>query len=102
MVEYSVGNLADIPEDRGIAVQAGRRTIALFRVGREVFAVANTCPHKGASLCDGTLVKEERVVRCPWHHWNWQLATGKLEVDPSQGIRTYQVALEGDEVILKI
>jgi 3-phenylpropionate/trans-cinnamate dioxygenase ferredoxin subunit len=102
MTEYLVGALADIPEDRGIAVQAGRSTVALFRRGKEVFAVSNTCPHKRASLCEGSWVPEEGVVRCPWHHWNWHVDTGRLEVDPRQGIRTYKVALDGDQVVLTV
>ena len=102
MTEYLVGKLADIPEDQGIAVQAGRRIVAIFRRGSELFAVANSCPHKSASLCDGTWLPEEGIVRCPWHHWNWQVASGRLEVDPRQGIRTYKIGLEGDDVVLTV
>ena len=102
MTEYLVGKLADIPEDKGIAVQAGRRIVAIFRRGRELFAVANSCPHTSASLCDGEWIADQRTVRCPWHHWNWQVATGKLEADPRQGIRTYKIGLEGDDVVLTV
>jgi nitrite reductase/ring-hydroxylating ferredoxin subunit len=82
-------------------VQAGRRTIAVFRVGNDFFAISNVCPHKGASLCDGEVLVEERRVRCPWHHWNWQLDDGKLESDPRQSVRVYELAVDGDEVILR-
>lgn len=102
MQEYSVGKLDELPDGKGIAVQAGRRTIAVFRIGGEVFAIHNTCPHKGASLCEGAVVGENKVVRCPWHHWNWKLDDGRLETDPRQGLRTYEVVVEGDEVILRV
>jgi nitrite reductase (NADH) small subunit/3-phenylpropionate/trans-cinnamate dioxygenase ferredoxin subunit len=102
MQEYVVGEVDEIPEGKGISVQAGRRTIAVFRVGREFFAIHNTCPHKGASLADGMVVCEDKVVRCPWHHWNWSLESGRVEPDPSQGIRTYEIAVDGDDVILKV
>jgi nitrite reductase (NADH) small subunit len=101
MTEYIVGKVEDIPSGTAIAVQAGRRTIAVFRVGDDFFAVNNACPHKGASLCDGEVVIEDKIVRCPWHHWNWQLDGGKLQSDPRQGLRTYEVAVDGDEVILR-
>src|SRR3954451_15523268 len=71
-----------------VAVQAGRRTIAVFRVGGEFFAVSNACPHKGASLCDGEIIIADKLIRCPWHHWNWRLYDGKLESDPRQSLRT--------------
>jgi len=101
MTEYIVGKIDDIPSGTAIAVQAGRRTIAVFRVGDDFFAVNNACPHKGASLCEGEVVIEDRIVRCPWHHWNWQLSDGKLQSDPRQGLQTYDVAVDGDEVILR-
>jgi nitrite reductase/ring-hydroxylating ferredoxin subunit len=49
MAEYVVGKLNEIPEGKAIAVEAGRRTIAVFRVGGKLYAIANRCPHKGAS-----------------------------------------------------
>ncbi len=101
MIEYVVGKIDDIRPGTAIAVQAGRRVIAVFRLGEEFFAVNNACPHKGASLCDGEIVIADKVVRCPWHHWNWQLDDGKLESDPRQRLRTYEVTVEGDEVILR-
>jgi len=101
MTEYIIGKVDDIPSGTVIAVQAGRRTIAVFRIGDDFFAINNACPHKGASLCDGEIMLDEKIVRCPWHHWNWQLDDGKLQSDPRQGLRTYEVGVDGDEVILR-
>lgn len=101
MQEYLIGKLADIPEGKAIAVEAGRRTVAVYRVGDEVFATANTCPHKGASLCEGEVVVKDKVVRCPWHHWNWHLDDGSLDADPRQCLRTFNVAVDGDDVVLR-
>jgi nitrite reductase (NADH) small subunit len=101
MIEYVVGKIDDIRPGTAIAVQAGRSVIAVFRLGERFFAVNNACPHKGASLCDGEIVLQDRLVRCPWHHWNWRLDDGRLESDPRQRLRTYEVAVEGDEVILR-
>jgi nitrite reductase (NADH) small subunit len=102
MAEYVVGKLDEIPEGKAIAVEAGQRTIAVFRVAGKLYAVANRCPHKGASLCEGEVVVEDGVVRCPWHHWNWQLDDGKLEADPRQGLRTYPIVLDGDDVVVTV
>lgn len=102
MESYSIGKLSEIPNGGSIAVQAGRRTLAVFRIDDEVFAVSNTCPHKGASLCEGIVIVKDAVVRCPWHHWNWALRDGKLDADERQAIRTYEVSIEDDEVIVKV
>ena len=101
MAEYVVGKVNDIPSGAAVAVQAGHRTIAIFRVGDDFFAVSNTCLHKGASLCDGEILVEDKIVRCPWHHWNWRLDNGRLQSDPRQRLRTFEIAIDGDEVILR-
>lgn len=101
MKEYIVGKIADIPEKKGIAVKAGGRVIAVFKVDGKFFAMHNTCPHKGASMCDGEIRTDPLVVRCPWHNWAWELETGKLDLDHRQAIRTYEVFQDGDEVILR-
>jgi len=102
MIEYVVGKVDEIAEGKGVAVLAGRRDIAVFRVGGKLYAIANRCPHKGASLCEGEILAETGIVRCPWHHWNWHLSDGKLEADPRQGLRTYEVAVDGDEVVVRV
>jgi NAD(P)H-dependent nitrite reductase small subunit len=102
MQEYLVGKFSELPEGKGVAVEAGRRTVAVFKIGADVFAISNTCPHKGASLCEGEVVCETKMVRCPWHHWNWRLTDGALEPDPRQHLRKYDVVVEGDDVILRI
>ena len=99
MTEYVVAKTTDIPSRSAIAVQAGRREIAVFNIEGEYFAISNSCPHKGASLCDGPI--EGKMVRCPWHHWNWRLEDGKLETDPRQGLRTFEVVVDGDDVIVR-
>ncbi len=101
MTDYVIGKIDDIAEGQGIAIQAGRRQISIFRIADEFFAVANACPHKGASLCDGEVLAAERMVRCPWHHWNWKLGEGCLEADPRQKLRTYEVIVDGEDVIVR-
>jgi 3-phenylpropionate/trans-cinnamate dioxygenase ferredoxin subunit len=101
MTDYVVGKIDEIAEGRGIAIEAGGRQISVFRIADAFFAIANSCPHKGASLCDGEVLVEKRMVRCPWHHWNWQIDTGRLEADPRRRLRTYPVLVDGDDVIVR-
>lgn len=102
MAEYVVGRTDEIPEGRSIAVQIGQRTIAVARAKGKFYAFANRCPHKGASLSEGEIVVDKGVVRCPWHHWNWKLDSGQLECDGRHQLRTYEVMVEGDEVLVKV
>jgi nitrite reductase/ring-hydroxylating ferredoxin subunit len=96
------------PGDRRI-VQAGRRSIGVFRVGDRFYAINNYCPHQGGPLCLGrtkpwvsssgpgefVLGEEEALLACPWHGWEYDLATGQSFLGPGgPPVRTYEVSVE--------
>jgi nitrite reductase/ring-hydroxylating ferredoxin subunit len=98
MKEYLIGKLDDIPEGKGRAFKAGRATVAVFRANGKVYAMNNRCVHKGASMCEGEIT--DGHVRCPWHNWAFDLATGVHSYDPNEKIRTYEVKIDGDQIFL--
>ncbi len=102
MVDYLIGAVGDIPEGMGRAFQAGRRTVAVFKSKGKFFALSNRCAHRGASLCDGELSDNGTVVRCPWHNWPYDLATGEHRLDPKEKQRSFPVRVEGDRIIISI
>ena len=102
MREYWVAKVGDIPEGDSIAVRAGSRIIAVFRIDGNFYAILNRCLHKGASLCEGTVDRDRKVVVCPWHRWAWSLETGHFEVDARKGMPTYNVHVVEDEVYLQL
>ena len=90
-------------------VEAGGRSIGVFNISGEYFAVRNVCPHQQAPLCEGTLTgmtepgavgeyrwtRAGRVLRCPWHGWEFDIETGKSLFNPHRvRVKTYEVALE--------
>ncbi len=102
MKTFVVGKANEFKEGQQIAVQAGKRVISVFRMEGEFYAVNNTCPHKGASLCEGIIDKERKVVRCPWHLWNWSLETGCLEANVKDRIPTYKTEVVDGEILLYV
>ncbi|MEA2976752.1 MAG: hypothetical protein QOF19_2272 [Alphaproteobacteria bacterium] len=97
---YLLGKIEDIPEGKGRAFKAGKATVAVFRSNGKFFAINNRCVHKGASMCEGELTEGGTVVRCPWHNWAFDLASGEHCYDANEKIRTYEVKMDGDQVIL--
>lgn len=100
MKEYFVAREEDIPDGARFAVRVGRRIIAVFRIGNEFYALPNRCAHKGGPLCEGELVRERKVIRCPWHLWEWSLTTGCLEAYPQRRMPLVQVKVADGEVRL--
>jgi nitrite reductase (NADH) small subunit len=96
-------------------VDVGKHRIGLFRVSGALHALANRCPHRGAPLCEGRLATPVElhpdgpalgmrgsVVRCPWHKWEFEIATGRCLVDEKLRVRRYAVRTEGDEIIVSL
>jgi nitrite reductase (NADH) small subunit/3-phenylpropionate/trans-cinnamate dioxygenase ferredoxin subunit len=99
---FRVARTADIPEGRGRAVRVEGCSVALLREGGKILAVADACPHMGASLADGTL--REGVVTCPWHGWRYDGASGEglAPARPWARVQTFEVKLEGEDVLVRI
>ena len=100
MTDYLIGGVDDIPEGKGRAFQAGPRTVAVFKSKGKFYAMANRCAHRGASMCDGEIAEDGAVVRCPWHNWSFDLATGEHRLDHNEKLRCYRVRVDGDKIIL--
>src|SRR5687768_15344773 len=85
-------------------------SVGLFRVGDGIHALLNVCPHRGAPLCEGPQCgttapgpdfvyhRENEIVRCAWHGWEFDIKTGKSLVDPAIAARTLPVTVEQDKV----
>ena len=108
--------IEELPPGSTRLVPAGKFGIGVYNVDGELYAITNYCPHEGGPLCLGRLhgttvpdssrpsrmsyVLEGRILRCPWHQWEFDLATGKTIAKPEKGIRTYPVHVENGQVVI--
>lgn len=108
MARYIVGRASEFaPGSRKIVTVAGR-SIGIFFVNGEFFAIRNQCPHAGAPLCQGELggvvrssepgrfeySRRGEFIRCPWHSWEFDLRTGQSWIDPAKlRVRRYEAKL---------
>jgi 3-phenylpropionate/trans-cinnamate dioxygenase ferredoxin subunit len=113
--KYVVAPADSIPPGTQRRVQIAGRAVAIFNVDGEYRALRDVCPHQGAELSAGVVVRSvtadlpgryevdaSRVlVRCPWHGWEFDLATGQSWCDPQrQRTRPYPVSVEhGDALV---
>jgi len=91
---------ADVPEGRGKAVTLEGNAIALFNVGGTFHAIDNTCKHRGGPLGEGEL--DASQVTCPWHGWQYDVTTGECMTTPGVTQKTYNVKVEGDDVLIEV
>ena len=114
-VRHLVGTVAELRRDRWRVVEIGGRPVGVVSVGDSFYAFHDRCPHMGPSMCRGTVSgtflpaaphdlvygKHDRVIRCPWHGWEFDLETGRSLLEPERvGLRTYSVTVEDGEVFV--
>jgi nitrite reductase/ring-hydroxylating ferredoxin subunit len=111
-VVATVGEIA--PGTSKLVAIAGRE-IGLFNLGGAFYALLSKCPHEGASLCKGRIVRRvesdepgqyrvvpgSEMIRCPWHGWQYDIRTGQSWCDPDNiALRKYAVSVEtGDRIL---
>ncbi|MCG3181481.1 MAG: 3-phenylpropionate/cinnamic acid dioxygenase ferredoxin subunit [Phycisphaerae bacterium] len=86
----------DIAPGDATTVVAHDRALAVCNDGGRFFVVDNTCPHAGGSLGAG-YVRDGHVI-CPWHHWPFNLNTGKTGDDWAMGVAVYPVRVRNGRV----
>ena len=106
---HIVARVSDIPPGGRLVVDVAGRSIGVFNVHGRFYAVRNSCPHQGGPLCLGPTVglaaasrpgaisysREGEILRCPWHGWEFDLATGRSVFDPTRTrVRSYPVEIE--------
>jgi len=100
-----------LPPGSRTIVDVDGREIGVFNVDGEFHAIRNVCPHQLAPLAEGKLTgemtapavgeyeltRQGEVVRCPWHGWRFDLATGESVFNPHVRTSTYDVEVEPEE-----
>jgi nitrite reductase (NADH) small subunit len=118
MTRFVVGLAREIPPGSVRVVRPDgheRPGIGVFNVDGEFYALRNHCPHMGAPLCSGSIKgtgasrtrpsgafevewgREGEVITCPWHHWEFEIRSGRTIFPSKSRVRRYDVAVEEPE-----
>jgi nitrite reductase/ring-hydroxylating ferredoxin subunit len=113
-VKYVVASADEIPRGGRKIVDVGGRSIGVFNVDGDYFALRNRCPHQGGALCEGTLwgvLKSDvpgsfdydasrEILTCPWHGWEFHVKTGQSWCDPRRlRVRKFDVTVEDGQTL---
>lgn len=114
---HVLASLSDVGPGTNTEVAVDGRSYALINDQDRLYLMRNVCPHHGAPLCFGRVQgymlpsephtyeysgddEEHRVVLCPWHGYKFRLTDGRNVTDPDRmRVRTYEVLVEGDDVV---
>ena len=91
MPKHIVAAVDEVPPGERKIVEIAGRSIGVFNLGGEFFALRNRCPHQGGPLCLGKqsgfiqsagpgeyeYSRKGEILQCPWHGWEFDIRTGQ-------------------------
>ncbi len=93
-----VARLDEVPPGRGSSFTVGERQIAIFNVDGIVYAMDDSCLHKGASPGNGQL--NGKVVTCRAHGWRYDVTTGSTMASPGYGVTAYPAKIVDGKILV--
>ena len=102
MAEFlKVAKTDEIAPGQARRVEVQGKRLALFNVDGNIYALDDTCTHKGGSLSEGAIAGEE--VTCPWHKAKFNIRTGEVLGPPAhQGAARYNVRVTGTDIEVEV
>jgi nitrite reductase/ring-hydroxylating ferredoxin subunit len=79
-------------------LMVGDKSLALFNIAAQFYAIDDSCPHQGASLFGGKL--EGQVIQCCAHGLRFDLASGYLLNSTQLKVASYPVEIIDDQVFI--
>lgn len=116
-MKYVVAEASEIESGGRKIVTVAGRSIGVFNLDGEFFALRNRCPHQGGRLCEGKLwgvLRSERpgafeyrpsreILCCPWHGWEFHVRTGQSWCAPERlRVRRYEVETVAGEELAEV
>lgn len=115
-----VGPESEFEEGSRKIVDVDGKRVGVFLYRGKYRAYLNVCLHQGGPVCEGKfyprttaevgeggeLIREgsdfdSAHLVCPWHGWEYDLATGEHVADSSYALKKYTVTIEDGEVYVQ-
>jgi nitrite reductase/ring-hydroxylating ferredoxin subunit len=109
---YEITDIEDLSKGERIIKEVNGRSIAVFNVEEEYYAMLNYCQHAGGPLCEGELTTQvnkederlesdsEALVKCPWHGWRFNIDTGMNVDSEKYGVPTFEVEIKDGKILV--
>ena len=90
-------DVTGLANDNLTEMKVGGKRIGLLKRHGTIHAFTAACPHAGASLCDGWLDPQGRIV-CPEHKYRFDPQTGRNTTGEGYKLFMYPIEIRDNEV----
>jgi nitrite reductase (NADH) small subunit len=117
--EVLVAELSDIADGDHRIYRVGNLEVGVFRLQEKLYAWENRCPHAGGPVCQGKIFRKVEEVLgpdqkslglhfsatpqivCPWHGFEFDIATGRHPGDPKVRLRPVPVEVREGRIYVR-
>ena len=115
-----VASVDDFDTDGYKIFAVGKKEVGVFHYRGGFVAYENHCPHFGGPVCQGKRIprvheeidsekrsvglrfSEDHHIICPWHGWEFDLATGIHPGDPNERLKPVEVSVRGKDIYVSL
>lgn len=98
----ALARLRDIPDPGVLAVEApGGKRLCLIRLGAQVTATRDECPHQAFPLSAGEVLGDG-TLQCSWHGARFDCLSGAVRQGPAtDALEMFDVRIEDDVILVR-
>ena len=78
---FQIAPLAELPSGERLFIEAGGRSIVIFNLAGNLYAIGDVCSHDNGPVGDGEI--EENEIICPRHGGRFDIQNGKATSLPA-------------------
>lgn len=85
--------------NKTVLLRINNKKICLGRNASGYYAVADKCPHQGASLSSG-VCSDGGYFECPWHKYRFDVQTGRDIAGQGDNITVFPIRVDAEGVFV--
>jgi 3-phenylpropionate/trans-cinnamate dioxygenase ferredoxin subunit len=103
MSQHTLCRFDDFPDGTARRFEVDGRSVAVVRIGDDVYAIGDTCSHANFSLSEGEVLCETKELECWKHGSAFSLETGEAMTLPAtQPVPVYEVSVIAGDVVIDV
>jgi 3-phenylpropionate/trans-cinnamate dioxygenase ferredoxin subunit len=96
--------ISDLTDSQPIRIEHNDHGILVVKIGNNIYAADDECPHEGCYLSDGHLDIEDKTITCLCHWATFSLENGEsLTPDVTKKpLKLYRIRVSGDRIVVEL
>jgi toluene monooxygenase system ferredoxin subunit len=95
-----IATLDELWDGEMMALETEGRLVLLVNTNGGIYAYADSCPHLGTRLSQGSL--QRNVLTCSTHGWEFDVSTGQGINPKSACLESFAVKVENGDILIDV